>query len=750
MQSSVSATHPSWSAVANDGNDGSPDAFAQGLQSTASMPTGVATTTTNPDLIVPSISIDGLSKGMQNMSMDREVSEGIWSANDGTMPSSQFDSTGGRFEQHASPGNWPPPQQMQQTLGVQAGQIPSTAWANEQNPVPNNSGDNKTWALNGMDKADLWADGGLKHPEAPGLKDPNLGVQLPNPLIGQTTGAPMIQDYQQIQQLQLLQLQTAALSQQNNMLNMALYNHQFPPSSMPSMQSMPGFNQTNFGALSNPLNIASQLQNQQSLYGLNQNLNPNSQVDPRLRLMPQQNSLGTANILNPWLTPGFSLNDGNPTSPNLQSPHHVPRRDSDPRMGQYNMHMRSNSGVMYNGITSPGPDLVTPPPPIGVNTFGLGLAHGDSGRYSSNSLGFPATRSMGSFDGLSGRSRLLEDFRNNRLTNPQLRDLLNHMVEFSQDQHGSRFIQQKLERCNPSDRQLVFNEIISHSYQLIIDVFGNYVIQKFLEFGTAEQKQQIVDNIKGKVLQLSLQMYGCRVIQTALESLNQEQQMIIVNELQNSILRCVKDQNGNHVIQKIIECLPADNLEFIISAFNGQVVGLSTHAYGCRVVQRVLEHCTEEQYMPIMEEIHKNHEMLIQDQYGNYVIQHILNRGKMEDRQMILRAVMGRIVTLSQHKFASNVIEKCVTTSNRTERALLIEEVCQSPDSLFIMMKDQFANYVVQKMLDMGDSAQRQKMVQKMKPHVSNLKRFTYGKHILTKLEKIILHSQTSEIRPAS
>lgn len=47
-----------------------------GLQSTASMPTGVATTTTNPDLIVPSISIDGLAKGMQNISMDREVSEG--------------------------------------------------------------------------------------------------------------------------------------------------------------------------------------------------------------------------------------------------------------------------------------------------------------------------------------------------------------------------------------------------------------------------------------------------------------------------------------------------------------------------------------------------------------------------------------------------------------------------------------------------------------------------------------------------
>lgn len=40
----------------------------------------------------------------------------------------------------------------------------------------------------------------------------------------------------------------------------------------------------------------------------------------------------------------------------------------------------------------------------------------------------------------AGRSRLLEDFRNNRFPNLQLRDLANHIVEFSQDQHGSRYV----------------------------------------------------------------------------------------------------------------------------------------------------------------------------------------------------------------------------------------------------------------------------------------------------------------------
>ena len=39
---------------------------------------------------------------------------------------------------------------------------------------------------------------------------------------------------------------------------------------------------------------------------------------------------------------------------------------------------------------------------------------------------------------VTGRSRLLEDFRNNRIPNLQLKDLINHVVEFSQDQHGSR------------------------------------------------------------------------------------------------------------------------------------------------------------------------------------------------------------------------------------------------------------------------------------------------------------------------
>jgi hypothetical protein len=47
------------------------------------------------------------------------------------------------------------------------------------------------------------------------------------------------------------------------------------------------------------------------------------------------------------------------------------------------------------------------------------------------------------------------------------------------------------------------------------------------------------------------------------------------------------------------------------------------------------------------------------------------------------------------------------------------------------MMKDQYANYVVQKMLDVVDADQRELLVTKIKPHMQSLKKYTYGKHLI-------------------
>ncbi|OON18098.1 RNA binding repeat protein, Pumilio-family [Opisthorchis viverrini] len=421
----------------------------------------------------------------------------------------------------------------------------------------------------------------------------------------------------------------------------------------------------------------------------------------------------------------------------------------------------SSTGIGHLSVSQPPPlgrptEVVPTPPPGLPRPPGLPPPTGFS---------CPPTYPF-NFDGIStcptaissapaNRSALLEEFRNSngrfqQVTLSQLRD---HMVEFARDQHGSRFIQQKLETASTAEKNAVFAEILPHSGKLMTDVFGNYVIQKFFEFGTKEQKELLSQRLQGHVVEFATQMYGCRVIQKALESVPPDTKIRIVSELRPYVTRCVKDQNGNHVIQKCIECVQPSELDFIIAAFRGQVVSLSSHPYGCRVIQRILEHCLAEQTRPILEELHEGVDHLVKDQYGNYVIQHVLEHGLPVDKSRIIQSLRGRVSTLSAHKFASNVMEKAIANAQPSERAILIDEILHPPtclnlsgesvttpsssnSSLIDMMKDQYANYVVQRMLELAEMDQRRSLISRIQPIQNLLRKFNYGKHIIAKLEK--------------
>ncbi|KAL8102934.1 pumilio homolog 2-like [Apium graveolens] len=403
-----------------------------------------------------------------------------------------------------------------------------------------------------------------------------------------------------------------------------------------------------------------------------------------------------------------------------------------------------NLGMSYPG--SPLGGSLLPNSPFGP---GSPIRHGDrSLRFPSGMRNFgggvmgPWHPETGGMLDESFGSSLLDEFKNNKARCFELSEIAGHVVEFSADQYGSRFIQQKLETATTEEKNMVFNEITPQALSLMTDVFGNYVIQKFFEHGSASQIRELADQLNGHVLNLSLQMYGCRVIQKAIEVVDLDQQTKMVAELDGHIMRCVRDQNGNHVIQKCIECIPEDTIQFIVSIFYDQVVTLSTHPYGCRVIQRVLEHCSDPKTQQVvMDEIMRSVCMLAQDQYGNYVVQHVLEHGKPHERTCIIDKLIGQIVQMSQQKFASNVVEKCLTFGTPEERQSLVDEMLGTTDEnepLQAMMKDQFANYVVQKVLETCDDQQLELILNRIKVHLNALKKYTYGKHIVARVEKLV------------
>lgn len=341
------------------------------------------------------------------------------------------------------------------------------------------------------------------------------------------------------------------------------------------------------------------------------------------------------------------------------------------------------------------------------------------------------------------RSVLLDEFRLSSKSNKryELKDIYNYVVEFSGDQHGSRFIQQKLETANSDEKDQVFREIEPNAIQLMKDVFGNYVIQKFFEHGNQVQKKVLAEKMKGKVVDLSVQVYACRVVQKALEHVLVEQQAELTKELESEIVRVIRDQNGNHVVQKIIELVPRQHLDFVMAAFKGHVTGFASHAYGCRVIQRMLEHGNEDDKAKIMAELHGSIQILITDQYGNYVTQHVIQNGKPEDRAQIIQLVMSQLLTLSKHKFASNVVEKCIEYGSPQQRSGIREQLTavgsDGTSPLQQMMRDQYGNYVIQKLLGQLEGTERELLVEEIKPQYFSLKKSGTSRQ-LQALEKLL------------
>jgi ribosomal protein S7 len=304
---------------------------------------------------------------------------------------------------------------------------------------------------------------------------------------------------------------------------------------------------------------------------------------------------------------------------------------------------------------------------------------------------------------IKNQSPLLEEFHNhNKTRRYELRDIYNHVVEFSGDQHGSRFIQQKLETANSDEKEQIFKEIQPNALQLMSDLFGNYVIQKMFEHGTQTQKKALALQMKGQVATLSMQMYGCRVVQKAFEHVLVDQQASLVRELDGhkaAIMKIVEDQNGNHVVQKAIERIPGEHIQFIVDAHRGQMAKMSTHQYGCRVVQRMLEYCRPEVKRMILDELLEHILPLISDSYGNYVVQHIIQNGEPHDRRRVVTIVLQQLLTFSKHKFASNIVEKSMDCADEDQRREILRGLT-APDAqgvtpVLSLMRDQYGNYVL-------------------------------------------------------
>ncbi|KNZ61417.1 uncharacterized protein VP01_1402g4 [Puccinia sorghi] len=423
------------------------------------------------------------------------------------------------------------------------------------------------------------------------------------------------------------------------------------------------------------------------------------------------------------------------------------------------IHAALNKGFSNNELTalrSPLPigSAVSENGHFGPGSFGLNVANGidstlskyrpgpmKSANSATLSFGFDVqdTFDVGTASGLNGplsAGKTRRDPETNRFANIRLEDMQGDMFGLCKDQHGCRFLQKKLEEGDPTHRDMIFAEIYPHFGELMTDAFGNYLSQKLLEYSTDDQRDLLIESISGELVSISLNMHGTRAAQKMIDFLSTQRQVqSLIVALNLNVVTLIKDLNGNHVIQKCLNHLPPEDNQFIYNAVAANCIEVATHRHGCCVLQRCIDHASESQRIQLVTEITYNSLTLVQDPFGNYVVQYVLDLNDSRFIEAIVRQFLGNVCALSMQKFSSNVVEKCIRVSELSARRALVEEL-SGRQQLERLLRDSFANYVVQTALDYSEPQQRAALVDNIRPILPLIRNTPYGKRIQSKIQR--------------
>ena len=312
-------------------------------------------------------------------------------------------------------------------------------------------------------------------------------------------------------------------------------------------------------------------------------------------------------------------------------------------------------------------------------------------------------------------------------------------VLMSKDPTKSRTLQSRIEDSSKAEQETIFNALAPSLNELVFDQSANFVIQKLCEVATPEQQQVLLKFFLSDINRIVDHCIACRVLQRFMETTSAQNVDQLFTALKPNLMSLCLSQNGNHIVQRFVITLP-NRLQTIINCILPNVFSLAVDNCGCRIVQRLFEQTEIRKLAPIVEEVLKNAVDLATNQYGNYVIQYILQSNCHEYISALLKAFKGKFYKFSVHKFASNVIEKCITGASEEERQEIFSEIIGTPGNfnnarILSMVRDQFGNYVIQRIIDSGTQQQRDAVYEVVYQNYELLHQIQYAKHVLTRLQ---------------
>ena len=284
-------------------------------------------------------------------------------------------------------------------------------------------------------------------------------------------------------------------------------------------------------------------------------------------------------------------------------------------------------------------------------------------------------------------------------------------ISLMKSQQTSRILQYYLDKTPNDVIHLIFSEFSNQVDSLLLDPYANYFCLKIFYFLNFNDRIVFLKKISPILDVLCVNKIATYPIQCIIEQLiSDEEKNIIVNSLKKNLMKLCFDVYGAHVIEKLIINFGYEkHLENILNFISENFLFLSNNSNGLCIVKKtiILEYKLKGERFNSLKKILINKALeLIQNPYGNYALQTAIDNWNLNDIKEIYPMFYGKCLVFSIQKFSSNVIEKCIQKSEEFTLKF-IKEICSDENSICILLKNNYGNYVIQTTLKVCDKPKR-------------------------------------------
>ena len=239
-----------------------------------------------------------------------------------------------------------------------------------------------------------------------------------------------------------------------------------------------------------------------------------------------------------------------------------------------------------------------------------------------------------------------------------------------------------------------------------------------------------IEYLSYNIFPLAKDQAGCRFLQKKLDEDPKKASEAFYNAIIPFVLPLVKDAFGNYLIQKLCYFLSPEKIKKFLEIISPSILDVGSNSHGTRVIQHLINFLSTKELVDYFLNSIKPYVIpLLKELNGTHIINKLVNDHP-ECAEEINKIIVENCSLLATHRHGCCILQKLMDGPNQKLKYDLINNLVEN---CFVLIIDQFGNYVIQSILTLNEKESSSAIAMKVCDNLPYYSKHRYSSNVIEK-----------------